>query len=226
MPKTTATPSNGAEPTNGQGHNMNNNTKQEKKPSQAPRPVTDETRSEVRRLHGLGFGRNQIARELSIGAATVSNIAKAEDPPLEFDRTATALAVEAHRIDLAASRAQLSAMLLVRAREALEAMDAPAVVFSFGGKDNTYSERLLDAPPVGDQRNQMTIAAIALQRHADLERIDSDGGNLPGALGMVGEMHESLGAIYRSLAAAGEMPDPTETPDRMPAEPTEPTATP
>lgn len=213
MPKTTATPSNGAEPTNGQGHNMNNNTKQEKKPSRAPRPVTDETRSEVRRLHSLGFGRNQIARELSIGAATVSNIAKAEDPPLEFDRSATALAVEAHRIDLAAERSALSAMLLVRARGALEAMDGPALVFSFGGKDNTYSERLMDTPPVGDQRNHMTIAAIALQRHAELERINNDGGNLPAALGMVGGMHEAMGAIYKTLSEAGTLPDPTETPE-------------
>lgn len=179
----------------------------------APRPVDDEKRAEVKRLHGAGLGRNQIARELGISGSTVTKIAKGFDPPLEFDRSATVLALAAVRIDHAAERATLKGMLLVRAREALEAMDSPHVVYSFGGKDNTYNERLLDAPPVGDQRNLMTIAAIAIQRHADLERVDQNGGDLAGAVGMVGALHEALGLAAAALSSTGDLPDPTITPE-------------
>lgn len=178
-----------------------------------PRPVVDETRAEVKRLHGAGLGRNQIARELGIAGATVSKLAKSFEPPLEFDRAATALALAAVRIDHAAERSTLKSMLLVRAREALEAMDTPHLVFSFGGKDNTYSQRLLDVPPVGDQRNLMTIAAIAIQRHADLERVDQNGGDLAGAVGMVGALHEALGLAAAALSSTGDLPDPTITPE-------------
>lgn len=180
----------------------------------AARPVGDETRAEVKRLHAAGLGRNQIARELKIAAASVTKAARSFDPPLEFDRTATALAVAAARVDSAAERETLKAMLLVRAREALEAMDAPALVFSFGGKDNTYAEHYLDAPPVADQRNYMTIAAIALQRHADLVKAETGPGDLPAALGMVGLLHKGLGLALDGMAEAGELVDPTETPEQ------------
>lgn len=138
-----------------------------------PRPVTDETRSEVQRLHGIGLGRNEIARELNVGAATVTNVCRSFDPPLEFDRDMTALAVRARQIDLAAARAEVSQMLVVRAREALEAMDAPVEVYSFGGANNTFASEVLDAPSPADQRNLMTIAAIAVQRHVELVKVDS-----------------------------------------------------
>lgn len=161
-----------------------------------PRPVTDEMRAEVAVLHGEGFSRNEIARRLDCSATTVTNIARAHVPPLEFDRAMTALAVEAHRIDLAATRAELQRKLLVRAGEALEAMDQPALVFSFGGKDNDYNERVIDAPTTADQRNLMTIAGIALQRESDLRRVDTTSG--------VEEGVSLLDSLSTGLAAAAD----------------------
>lgn len=106
-------------------------------------------------------------------------------------------------------------MLLVRARDALEAMDAPALVYSFGGKDNTYAERLLDAPPVGDQRNLMTIAGIALTRYADLDRVDAGATTTADAVGMVDRMHAALTVAVEALAERGDLPDPTATPGQV-----------
>lgn len=186
-----------------------------RKPSRAPRPVTDETRARVAELHAQGLGRNAIARELDIPAATVTGIARTLG--LEFDRSATALAVRARQIDLAAERTTVKAMLLVRARDALEAMDAPSLVYSFGGKDNTYAERLLDAPPVADQRNLMTIAGIALTRYADLDRVDTGASNTADAVGMVDRMHAALTVAVEALAERGDLPDPTATPDQADA---------
>lgn len=161
-----------------------------------PRPVDDEMRSEVARLHGLGYTRNEIAREVGCAGSTVGLIAAAHEPPLLFDRALTALAVEAHRIDMAVKRADLQRKLLVRADEALEAMDQPALVFSFGGKDNDYNERVLDAPTTADQRNLMTIAGIALQRESDLRRVDTTSG--------VEEGVSLLDSLSTGLAAAAD----------------------
>ena len=180
--------------------------------SRAPRPVTDETRAEVARLHADGLGRNAIARALDVPAATVSGIARALG--LEFDREQTALALRARQIDLAAERATIKSMLLVRARDALEALDAPALVYSFGGKDNTYAERVLDAPPVADQRNLMTIAGIALTRYADLDRVDNGATGTAEAVGMLDRLSSALTVAVESMTADGDLPDPTRTPDQ------------
>lgn len=185
-------------------------------PSRTPQPVTAETRAQVAALHAEGLGRNEIARRIGVSGATVTNIAR--DLELSFDRSATALAVRARQIDLADERQSIKAMLLVRGREALEAMDAPALVYSFGGRDNTYSERLLDAPPVGDQRNLMTIAAIALQRFADLDRVDQGLTGTGEAVGMLERLRDGLTVAVESLGVAGTEHDPTITPDRRPAE--------
>jgi len=188
-----------------------------RKPARAPRPVTDETRAQVVAMHGDGAGRNAIARALDLSAATVSRIV--HDAGLTFDREQTALALRARQIDLAAERATIKSMLLVRARDALEALDAPALVYSFGGKDNTYAERLLDAPPVTDQRNLMTIAGIALTRYADLDRVDNGATSTADAVGMLDRLSSALTVAVDSMTADGDLPDPTRTPDQADDEP-------
>ncbi|MFD6889285.1 helix-turn-helix domain-containing protein [Streptomyces sp. NPDC059957] len=70
-------------------------------------PITDADRAAVRRLHGAGKSRNQIARELGRGAATVSKIAAAEG--LTFSGGArVAAATDARRADAVARREQLA----------------------------------------------------------------------------------------------------------------------
>jgi hypothetical protein len=159
-----------------------------------------------------GAGRNAIARALDLSAASVSRIV--HEAGLDFDREQTALAVRARQIDLAAERQTVKSMLMVRAREALEAIDAPALVYSFGGKDNTYAERLLDAPPVSDQRNLMTIAGIALTRYADLDRVDNGATGTAEAVGMLDRLSSALTVAVESMTADGDLPDPTRTPDQ------------
>lgn len=166
------------------------------------RPVDAQTRQSVVDLHGEGWSRNDIARHLGIAGATVTRIAQEQEPPLQFDRSATALAVAARQMDLAAARADLSAMLLLRGREALEAMESPIEVYSFGGKDNVFASEVIDAPSPADQRNLMTIAAIAVQRHVELVRIDGDGAQVEvdSVLGSLASGFDVAAAALRASA--------------------------
>jgi hypothetical protein len=165
------------------------------------RPVDPETRQSVVDLHSEGWSRNDIARHLGIAGATVTKIAQEQEPPLVFDRSATALAVAARQLDLAAARQEVSQMLVV-AREALESMDSPIEVYSFGGKDNTFASEVLDAPSPADQRNLMTIAAIAVQRHVELVKVDSGRDELQAASVLDGLQAAFAGAAEALRPAA------------------------
>lgn len=140
--------------------------------------LTPAERARIAELHATGMSRNKIADEIGRSWSSVSKTAK--ELGLTWDRAAPRAAIEARRIDLAAMRAELAVMSLVRAKNFLEALDQPFLVFNFGGKDNTYEDHQLDKPPTGDIRNLMTSYGIAVQRSMDLSRFDTDptaGGN-------------------------------------------------
>lgn len=113
----------------------------------------------ARELFDQGLGCNAIARELGVGAATISRWAEREG--LSFDRSAVAIAVRARSIDIAASRTELTQKMLTVAHDALDQLDGPYLVYNFGGKDNTYEEHLLDTPPIEVVRTAQTIAKDA-----------------------------------------------------------------
>lgn len=127
-------------------------------------PIPDETRAEVVRLHGEGLGCNAIARRLKIGVASVSRIAR--EAGLTFDRSATDLATRARTIDLAATRTLLLQKMAVASSDMLDDLEGPYLVYSFGGRDNTYREHLLDSPPVEVRRSVITTAAQTTDRIA------------------------------------------------------------
>lgn len=113
----------------------------------------------ARDLHELGLSCNAMAKELGVSAATISRWAKREG--LSFGREKTALAVRARMIDIADSRTLLAKKMLTVAHETLDKLDGTYLVYSFGGKDNTYEEHLLAAPPIEAVRTAQTIAKDA-----------------------------------------------------------------
>jgi hypothetical protein len=133
--------------------------------------------------------RNQIARDHGVGVATVTKIAK--EVGHQFDRSATKDATRAAVLDGKARRTLMSHRLLDRAEMALDNMDGPHLVFNFGGSSNTYREHLLDVPPTADQRNLMTMAAIAIDKHLAIDRHDADLGT-EGARSVLGALGEAL----------------------------------
>lgn len=134
--------------------------------------LSGETIAEIRRLAGEGVGRNEIARRLGVSAGAVT----AHAPAGAFDRSATAEAVRARQVDMAARRAELASNLLEDAARLREQLWVPALVYAFGGKDNDYNEHTLDEPSFADKRAIMSSVNTAMAAHLRLVDHDSDGG--------------------------------------------------
>jgi hypothetical protein len=73
-------------------------------------PLSDEKRERGIDLIRQGMGRNAVAREIGVSSQTVSALAKKAG--LSFDRTATAQATEARKVDAKARRLALGNALL------------------------------------------------------------------------------------------------------------------
>lgn len=134
--------------------------------------VTDQERERVRELHAQGLGRNQIAIEVGRSAGTVTTIAK--QLGLSFDRSETAAATEAKMQDAKAIRAQLAIDLLSDARRLREQLWQPALVYSFGGRDNTYAETWQDKPDFASQLKIVQASKAALDGVLRIEAHDAD----------------------------------------------------
>lgn len=169
--------------------------------AQAPGPVQDPAvRARVAELHAAGMGRNAIASELGLGTSTITRIAKALG--LDFSRAQTAVAVQARSIDLAAGRQRLVEKMLGRAEKMLDDLDGPYLVYAFGGRDNTYSEELLEKPPVEVQRTAVTTAGVAFDKVTKYLEKDTSG---------VETAHSLLDTLAAGFAAAAATYDtPTE----------------
>lgn len=137
------------------------------------RPVTDAERAEIRRLHAQGHGRNEIARQLQRGGRTISVEAWAMG--LTFDNAAaTDIATNNRRAQLAARRMDLAEDLQTDAERLTEQMWQPAVVFNFGGKDNSFEKRPVDEPPADAKKALMSAAGIAIDRSLKLVPPETD----------------------------------------------------
>lgn len=139
----------------------------------ARRTFTAQMRTEARALFDEGYGCNAIAKKLEFSPAVISKWAK--DEGLAFDRSQTALAVRAHVVDLAEARLLLAQKMSVAANDMLDRLDGSYLVYSFGGKDNTYREQVLEAPPVEVIRNAVTTAGIAFDKASKVLESSPDG---------------------------------------------------
>lgn len=124
-----------------------------------PRPWTDQDDATLADLHATGMSLHAIAAEMQRSKQTVNLYAKRQG--LTFDRSKTAKATEARKVDAAARRVNLEERYLIEAENLLDQLHEEAVVYSFGGADNIYREHTLDKPTYADQRNIMQASSIA-----------------------------------------------------------------
>lgn len=159
-----------------------------------PRPVTDETREQVRALHAEGLGRNEIARRLQRSPRTISVLSA--QMGLSYDRTATEEATRARMADLAERRAILAEELQGDAERLTASVWEPAKVFSFGGKDNTYNEKPVDEPPADAKKALMATAGMAIDRSLKLcPPLESNGEE--DARSMLGKVMTGLAEVWQ-----------------------------
>ena len=165
------------------------------------RTVSDAERAEIVRLHAQGLGRNEIARQVGRAQRTVSLICAEEG--LIFDTSMTEDATRARVAQLAALRADTAVDLHLDAMKLTQQMWEPAVVFNFGGKDNTYRDKAVDEPPALDKKALMTAAGIALEKSLKLVPPADDAG-AGEARSMLGQLMAGLKAVYDEQQAADE----------------------
>ncbi len=124
----------------------------------AHRPVEALTREKIQEAARDGSrSRNSIAREFSVSGETVTRICA--EAGITFDRSKTEAAVRAHALDIAAEQQTLLRMMVAEVQEELDLLNAPYLVWSFGGMDGEIHSHLLDAAPM-DVRN-MAIRSAA-----------------------------------------------------------------
>ena len=161
--------------------------------------LSDEQIAEIRRFAGAGMSRNEIVRRLGVSPGSVSKYA----PAGSFDRSETAAATKAHHTDMAARRAVLAQNLLRDAEKLRAMLWQPALVYNFGGKDNTYEEHLLEEQPVDAKRAIMATVATAMTTHLRLVDHDSDGG-LEEARSVLDGFMDAVARRAHELGAAGD----------------------
>lgn len=157
------------------------------------RPVDEDDYRRIAELHALGMGRNAIAREIGRAQRTVSVIAA--ELELVFDTSMTEEATAARVAQLAALRADTALHLHLDALKLTQQMWEPAVVYNFGGKDNTFASREVDEPPAADKKSLMTAAGIALEKSLKLVPPADDAG-AEDARSMLGQLMVGLKAAY------------------------------
>lgn len=156
------------------------------------RPVTDKDYAQVKALHAEGLTRNEIARQMRRSGKTVSRIA--EMLGLDFDRTRTAVATEARKVDARAKRTALAEALLDDAERLRQQLFAPALAWNFGGKDNTYEQQQIPQPSFRDQYQIMSAIGVAVDRHLRLD--DHDAGDSAQVVGLLTKLFGDLQARH------------------------------
>lgn len=153
-------------------------------------PLTPAELEQIRELHAAGKGRNDIARALKRSGASISKACV--DMGLPFDRTAVQMATEARKADAAARRALLEIAYLEEAHRLVEEVRAPAVVYNFGGKENTYEERLHDEPDAASKLKLMQASGVAVDRALRIAEHDAETG-MEQARSMLSALGRALG---------------------------------
>lgn len=159
----------------------------------------------LRELHEEGLGRNAISREMGITNSVVSRTAKYLG--LTFDRTKMRAVTAARVADLAERRSLLAVQFHDVAEESLDRIYEDTVVYSFGGKENTYEEHTFGEAPASERRALVLAAGAATDRSLKLAPPEETS-NLDGAKSMLGSLGAALLTFSRDLdeqdAAAAE----------------------
>jgi len=129
----------------------------------AARGTFDKKRAQARNLFDKGMSCRAMAAKLNVSTSTVSRWAK--DEGLSFvARAQTSTATVVREFDMTAARVRLAEKLTRNADKSLDSLNAPFVVYSFGGKDNDYNDHTFDEAPLSARREAQTIGAIAFDK--------------------------------------------------------------
>lgn len=152
----------------------------------------------IRKAHKAGTtGRNDLAKQLGVALATVTNHAK--HCGITFDRAATATAVQARQIDCAAARVDIKQRLYLRAQKNLTRLEAPAYRYRIvTGGEYATSETVQDEdPPASSEKDHAAAITQYLNAALKLEQVDQSS-----TLAAAHSLLDTLAAGFGAAAAA------------------------
>jgi hypothetical protein len=142
----------------------------------------------LRELHALGWSTRRIADEMGYSKTEVAR--HGNQLGLEWNRARTAAATQAKVVDNKARRAALTSALLDDVEKIRGKFWAP-YTFVAGSKDGPAVLDLPE-PDAASLRNYVTSAAVLIDKHVALAKVDQDGGRAQ-ALSLVEAMVTGLG---------------------------------
>lgn len=164
-------------------------------------PLTDTERQAILDMQAAGESRNAIARQLGRSPGVVSKVVA--DAGRTFARgEQVAAATQAKQADNRARRAELESLLLTDAMELRKQLWEPALVYSFGGRDNTYEQHVLDRPDAQAQATILRAVGIAIDKSVRLAEVDKHDSGAAEGKGILGQLGAALGMAYGELRAA------------------------
>jgi len=151
------------------------------------RTFDDGTRA--RELFDAGKSCNAIAKELGVSPSTISGWAKKEG--LSFDRSKTAAAVSAHRIDRAAVRADIIDRIYTRTQKILDRIEADTYTYKVA---TPIGVQVIteDNVPSAEEKNHAYAMNVYLERATRLEQVDGNAGEEQ-AKGILADLGSFLG---------------------------------
>lgn len=158
------------------------------------RPWTTDDDDLLREHVANGLSINKAAKAMGRGASTVAEHAK--QLGLSWARPATPEAIAATRANERARRVQFRDELMTDLERLRRQLFRPALVHSFGGRDNTFATATLDQPAIADQLRLVQAIAAGMATLERLAAMDADQG-VSDAAGM-------LDQIAKAIAKAAE----------------------
>ena len=141
-------------------------------------PFSPDEERQIGRWIAANVARNEIVRRTGRANGTISRLAKKNG--WEFNRTkAMVPALIARTGDLRAKRLDLKEKLLDDSLRLRAQLWEPCELVMLNNRTGEFARTMLGEPNFADKRNIMTAVGIAVDKHADLERVDApqDGKN-------------------------------------------------
>lgn len=134
--------------------------------------VTRQERERIIELLAQGKSRNSIMRSVKRSGDTVTRIAAEHGHVFGQSNDEKA---QARRAYCAEVRERLRLGLLAEGERLLNQLREPALVYSFGGKENTYAEHTLDEPEPKAKQQIMTSIGIAIDKAEMIDKNNATG---------------------------------------------------
>lgn len=143
-------------------------------------------------------GPTAVEKKLGIPKGTVTRWAK-ETGVETVSVSSTRAGTEAASVYAKARRAELAKLLLDDAHRLREQLWQPARLVSFGGKDNTLAETMLDEPLFVDKKNILGAVGIAVDRVVKLEDYDKSAADTSsGAVSVIDKLMAGFAQAYEA----------------------------